>query len=102
MQKFAWFLPMCLTLILLGGDPALARQRKKEPFFPNINYSTQNGNSFLGFPLNQNNQTYSLNRRGIQYKTNQGDWFNRNTQTIGVKRNGQINIQQKSNNGWPF
>ena len=102
MQKFAWILPLWAAFTLLSSDAALAKQRKKEPFFPNINYSTQNGNSFLGVPLNQNNQTYSLNRRGVQYKTNQGDWFSRNTQTIGVKRNGQININQKSNNGWPF
>lgn len=102
MSKLAWILPVCATLTLFCSDSALARPKKKEPFFPNINVTTQKGNSFLGLPLNQNNQTYSLNKRGIQYKTNQGDWLSRNSSTIGVKRNGQINIHQKSNNGWPF
>ncbi|MBN9416474.1 MAG: hypothetical protein J0I12_13605 [Candidatus Eremiobacteraeota bacterium] len=102
MRKLAFLLPLCAAFTLISTDAALAKQRKKEPFFPNVNVQTQNGNSFLGVPLNQNNQTYSLNKRGVQYKTNQGDWFSRNSQTIGVKRDGQININQKSNNGWPF
>lgn len=102
MRKFAWILPLCAAFTLLSTDAALAKQRKKEPFSPNINVTTQNQNSVLGFPLNQNNQSYSLNKRGVQYKTNQGDFFNRNTSTVGVKRNGQVNINQKSNNGWPF
>lgn len=102
MQKFTWILPLCAAFTLLNTDAALAKQRKKEPFFPNVNVTTQNQNSVLGFPLNQNSQSYSLNKRGVQYKTNQGDWFNRNTSTVGVKRNGQVNINQKSNNGWPF
>ncbi|MBS2038829.1 hypothetical protein JST97_27860 [bacterium] len=102
MQIRAWILPLCAAVTIVTSPAATAKPKHKEPFFPNINVSTQNGNSFLGMPLNQSNQTYSLNKRGVQYKTNQGDWFSRNTSTIGVKRNGQVNINQKSNNGWPF
>jgi hypothetical protein len=93
----------CLALGLLVGS-ADAKPKKKPVPFPNITVERQSGTTipFLGIPLNQKNESYSVNKNGVQYKRAQGDWVSGSRTTTRVGKDGKIKIQQKDSRLFPW
>lgn len=94
----------CLALGLLVGS-AEAKPKKNKPVpFPNITIERQSGTSipFLGIPLNQKTESYSVNKNGVQYKRAQGDWVTGNRFTTRVGKDGKVKIQQKDVRLFPW
>ena len=93
----------CLALGLFVGGAEAKPKRNSFPF-PNITVEKQSGTSipFLGIPLNQRNESYSVNKNGVQYKRAQGDWVTGSRTTTRVGRDGRVKIQQKDVRAWPW